>query len=188
MKKTIFILAFSLQHLAFAQFLSTADGLAQLTTGPSAASQTCTLFAQLGSGYNSQLSGENGTPSVALTPTTTISLCKVTWGVGANIYSTSSHIEVRTAANGGGTLLATNSSPLTPAPWTGETYTFATPLVVTGGTTVYVTRVASDGRDSLILENEAAQSGFTAVSYFITSALTILAPGTAWSVQIYSMK
>ena len=156
----------------------------QLTTVPSGgASLTCQYYATLVSSYNSGAI-LNNIPSIALTPTVTTTFCQVVWTPAAPIVSTSAHLEVRTAVNGGGTLLATSPS-VTPAAWAEEDYSFT--FTVTGGTTVYISRIANLG-DGIRLDNPASLSGFTAVPYYGTLLLSTLAPGTTYNIFFNTMQ
>ena len=158
----------------------------QLTTVPSAGGggSTCTFYANLSTGYFQR--NAIAIPSVAFTPTATVTICEVVWTPGDGINSTTSHTEIRTASNGGGSLLATSSS-VTPVAWTEETNTFSSPLTVTGGTTVYITRVAN-GTDNMRLDTPASQTGFTAVSYDGSSLVSVAHGDFCYSLEIHTMQ
>jgi hypothetical protein len=74
----------------------------------------------------------------------------------AFVSSTSSHVEIRTAPNGGGTLLATSSSVPTVSGW--NSYSFYPPVGYAANTTVYVTYVC-DSVDSLSLQSGSCATG-----------------------------
>jgi len=80
--------------------------------------------------------------------------------------STRSHVEIRTAPNGGGTLLATSSTVTTASGW--NSYSFYPPVGYTANTMVYVTYVC-DSVDSLSLQSGVCAAG---QSYYGATAIT----------------
>ena len=137
--KSLLILALSLADgIGYAQsigpFLLTAPAVASGGGG------TCTmLVSNEHTAYNGDAWG--GIPSQQVSNTTTITIC------GAGFYSgsgdTGNYIEIRTAPNGGGSLLATSGTANMSPGWT--VFTFATPYTVTAGSVVYATLIRNGG-------------------------------------------
>ena len=120
----------------------------------------------LGGGTNQPYVLVSGTPadwigtssklSQSLKPSATVAINTIKAQL-QNVTSTSAHFEIRTAANGGGTLLG-SSAAIAPAASTWNTFVFAAPVTVASGATVYLTYV-SNSTDLWFLARDSTATG-----------------------------
>ena len=111
-------------------------------SGGGGGGSTCTmLVSNEVTNYNSDSWG--GTPSQQVSNTVSMTIC------GAGFYSSSgdtgNYLEIRTAPDGGGTLLTTSETLSMGVGWT--VFSFSSPYTVAPGTVVYVNLIRNGGNN-----------------------------------------
>lgn len=144
--KTLILVLLFFSVAAQAQFQNTIAFKGASSTVPSGGGSTCSQFAKAAGTFYDDVSSAS-VLSQAFTTNKTVKICAINKANGHAITSTSAHYEIRTAVNGGGSLLASSDTITPSGAWATDTYPFTVPYEVTSNTTVYITYVGNGSPD-----------------------------------------